>query len=143
MLRDFLRISLVILLLIGAGGCKDKDDRVPYVFVDITLLLDLPAYSDLASPSGSVEITGGSMGIIVYRRNVNEFVAFDRHCTYNVSEYCRVHIDEETNITAVCECCGSIFSIYDGTPIEGAAARSLVQYRTGYNGNTNQLRIFN
>lgn len=143
MLKFFVRTALICALLLVNDGCRNRDDRVPVVFVDFTLLLDLPEFSDLASPGGSIHISGGSMGIIIYRRSQDEFVAFDRHCTYQVPEYCRVTIDEETTITANCECCNSVFSIYDGTPISGEAAVSLSRYGTGYNGTTNQLRIFN
>lgn len=143
MLRDFVRFGMVIALLLVSDSCRNRDDLVPMVFVDITLLLDLPEFSALAAPGGSVTISGGSLGIIVYRRNIDEFVAFDRHCTYQVSENCRINIDEETTITANCECCNSVFSIYDGTPVSGEASVILTGYRTGFNAVTNQLRIFN
>lgn len=142
MLKDFLKILLVVLLVSGTG-CKEKDDRVPYVFVDITLYLDLGEFSDLAVPGGYLTITGGSRGIVIYRRNQDDFVAFDRHCTHDPPAGCAVDVDENSGLTTVCECCGSVFSLYDGIPIEGPAARNLVEYRTGYNATSNQLRIFN
>ncbi len=143
MLKDFLRILLVVFLVSGWSGCRDKDDRVPNVFVDITLFLDLNEFSALAVPGGSLALSGGSRGIIVYRRNQSDFVAFDRHCTFEPLAGCAVDIDEDSGLTAGCECCDSVFSIYDGIPVDGSAARNLVQYRTGFNATSNQLRIFN
>lgn len=143
MLRYFAKLVLLILIMMPVEGCRNQDERVPVVFVDVVLLLDLPEYSALASPGSFLEISGGSMGIVIYRRNMEEFVAFDRHCTYKVNDFCRVKGNAETTITAECECCNSVFSLYDGTPIEGEARFALNQYRTGFNGNTNQLRIFN
>ncbi len=143
MLREIIRTGMILFLILGVEGCKDKDDRVPYVFVDITLYLDLPEFSSLVTPGGYATISGGSMGIVIYRKTEEEFSAFDRHCTYKVSEYCRVHVDENTGITAICECCGSVFSIYDGIPIEGSATRSLLRYNTNYNNNTKILYLYN
>lgn len=142
MLRDFAKIALLVFAVLALSACKEKN-RVPYVLVDVTLLIDLPAYTGLTAPGGYAEITGGSRGIVVYRINQQEFVAFDRHCTFQPEDNCQIHVDEDTGITANCECCTSVFSIYDGTPIEGLADRSLVKYSTSFNGNTNQLRIFN
>jgi nitrite reductase/ring-hydroxylating ferredoxin subunit len=143
MLNQIVRLSLILAVLAMPASCKKPEERVPVVFVDFTLYLNLPEYTNLASPGGWLEITGGSRGIIVYRRNMEEFVAFDRHCTYKVQEYCRVDVDEQTGITAVCECCESVFSIYDGIPLSGQASVTLSDYRTNFNGNTNLLRIFN
>ncbi len=143
MLRHFARISFVLALVLSAHACRNQNSIVPLVFVDVTLFLDLPEFAPLAAPGGSIHISGGSLGIIIYRRNMEEFVAFDRHCTYQVDDYCRITIDEETTITANCECCSSVFSIYDGSPISGEAPAVLARYRTGFNGVTNQLRIFN
>src|SRR5690554_456102 len=143
MLRQILRTGLILFLIAGVEGCKDKDDRVPYVLVDITLYLDLPEFANLVTPGGYATISGGSMGIVIYRRSEEEFSAFDRHCTHKVSEYCRIHVDENTGITAICECCGSVFSIYDGIPVEGEAQRSLLRYNTNYNNNTKILYLYN
>jgi len=143
MLRYFAKLVLIGLLVLPADGCRNPDERVPIVFVDILLLLDLPEFAPLASPGGYLEISGGSLGIVVYRRNMDDFVAFDRHCTYQVNDFCRIHADPETGITANCECCSSIFSLYDGTPIQEPAGFTLNSYRTGFNANVNQLRIFN
>lgn len=143
MLKLLRQIALIATVFLAPSGCRNADNQVPYVLVDITLLLDLPSFTALTTPGGSEEITGGSMGIVVYRINLQDFAAFDRHCTHNVNDFCRIQTDEETGVTAVCECCASVFSIIDGTPIEGPAARSLLRYNTTFNGNTNQLRIFN
>lgn len=72
----------------------------------------------------------------MYRFSPEEFRAYDRHCTYNIDEGCRVSMDN-TDITAVDnECCESEFLIVDGAPIGGPAAIGLQQYRTQFNGNT-------
>jgi nitrite reductase/ring-hydroxylating ferredoxin subunit len=143
MLERILKYSFFLLIITSFIGCKKAADQVPLVFVDFSISLSLPEYASLAAPGGWTEVTGGSRGIIIYRVAMDEFVAFDRHCTYKVQDACRIDVDEETGITANCPCCNSTFSIYDGIPVNGPATVSLLDYRTGYNGTTNILRIFN
>jgi len=143
MLKQIVRITFILLLITTLSCCKRSEDRVPMVFVDFSLSLNLPEFSSLAVQNGWIEVSGGSRGIIIYRRSQDEFVAFDRHCTYKVSEGCRIDVDTETGITANCPCCNSVFSIYDGIPVSGTATVTLLDYRTGYNANTNILRVFN
>lgn len=137
----FLLISVILLT-----GCKDDDEneRVPRIATDITLNLDLPEYQILLNPGGWIYLTGGSRGIIVYRVNLEEFSAFDRHCTYNVPEACRVSVDEESGITATDnQCCGSQFELITGNVIEGPAQLGLSTFLTQFNSNSNTLRVFN
>ena len=90
----------------------------------------------LLAVGGWVYITGGSRGIIVYRFSPDEFLAFDRHCTFQVEDGCRTDVDN-TNITAVdSDCCGSKFLIVDGAPIDGPANIGLQHYNTQFDGNT-------
>jgi len=71
-------------------------------------------------------------------------VAFDRHCTYQVENQCRINVDEDSNITAVdTECCNSVFTIIDGLPMSGPARRPLLRYQTTFNVNANTVRITN
>jgi len=136
----------VIIFFIFLVGCKDEDenDRVPRIATNITLNLDLPEYQTLLNPGGWIYLTGGSRGIIVYRVNLDEFAAFDRHCTYNVPEACRVSVDEDTGLTAVdTQCCGSEFEIITGSVVEGPAQLGLSPFQTQFNPNNNTLRVFN
>ena len=75
MLKEIVRIALILFLALSVSGCKKEQEQVPYVLVDVTLFLDLAEFSDLTVPSGSMQITGGSRGIIVYRVNQNDFQA--------------------------------------------------------------------
>jgi nitrite reductase/ring-hydroxylating ferredoxin subunit len=143
MLKQIVRFLFIFSVITVLSGCRKSEERVPLVFVDFSLSLYLPEFSNLAAPGGWVEISGGSRGIIIYRRSQDEFVAFDRHCTYKVSEGCRIDVDTETGLTANCPCCNSVFSIFDGIPVSGTATVTLLDYRTGYNANTNILRVFN
>lgn len=138
-------LSLLSLFLI-LQGCRDDDEeeRVPRIQTDFTINLNLPEYTDLLNPGGWIYFTGGSRGIIIYRVNIDEFAAYDRHCTYNVPAGCRVFVDEDSGITAAdTVCCGSVFEIITGNVLEGPAQFSLQSFRTQYNSNNNTLRVFN
>jgi nitrite reductase/ring-hydroxylating ferredoxin subunit len=143
-----IKIHFLFLLLLTAAisqSCRDDDslDQVPVVPVDILLAIDLPLYAPLQNPGGWVYLNGGSEGIVVYRISATDFSAFDRHCTFQVANRCRTHIDENTNLTMVdYDCCESVFNLFDGTPLSGPARRPLRRYQTIFNVNNNTLRIY-
>ncbi|MFN6177095.1 MAG: Rieske (2Fe-2S) protein [Flavobacteriales bacterium] len=134
--------AFLALALLAMAGCK-KEERggVPLTPVDISINVNNPSYADLQVPGGWLYLTGGSMGLIVYRTSMESFVAMDRHCTYNPAQLCRVFVDESQLIAQDTVCCQSKFLITDGTVVQGPAAINLQRYNTTFNGTT--LRIFN
>lgn len=134
--------SILLILLCGLYSCKKgKNQTIPYVPVNIYINPSDPLYIKLAVPGGWLYLNGGSRGIIVYRRTVEEFVAYDRHCTYNVDDQCGKVSVNSTQIMAVDSCCLSEFVLTDGSVSKGPANQPLHQYQTSWDGNT--LRIFN
>ncbi|MBK9077005.1 MAG: hypothetical protein IPL77_18935 [Flavobacteriales bacterium] len=120
---------------------KEEQGGVPLTTVDFQINVNNPAYIDIAVPGGWLYLTGGSLGIIVYRKTMDEFVAMDSHCTYQPTELCKVHVDDSEVIARDTTCCGSAFLLLDGSVTEGPAALGLKRYNTNFNGTT--LRIFN
>ncbi len=139
-----LRPYIVLFMLVGVAitGCK-REERggVPISPVDISINVNNPAYADLAVPGGWLYLSGGSLGILVYRSTPETFVALDRHCPYRTADLCRVSVDESELIARDTTCCGSAFLITDGSVVEGPAALNLQRYNTSFNGTT--LRIYN
>jgi len=138
------KIKLFLLLFLISFiniKCDKQNTPVPYVYVNISIYLDDPAFNDLRIPGNSVNITGGVNGIVIYRLSDVEFLAFDRTCTYKTEENCHVEIDETGIFLVDKECCESKFSILDGSPQEGLAEFPLLQYQTNYNGLV--LKIYN
>jgi nitrite reductase/ring-hydroxylating ferredoxin subunit len=130
----------MVMILLPQSSCRRESTIIPFVPVDITININNPAYFDLLIPTGWVYLTGGSMGLIVYRNSEDEFSAYDRHSTHNIDELCRVSVLED-NITIVDECSGSKWIIVDGSVMNGPAFRPLHQYNTTF---TNPiLRIYN
>ncbi len=130
-------LFFVICLIVN---CKNPENKIPYVYVDITLNLDNPEFFELNSIGNYVYITGGVSGIVVYRDSRYEFFAYDRACPYD-PECGRVEV-EDNGYRLVDTCCGSKFSLtLDGAVIQGPAELPLRKYTTYYYENSNQLRI--
>jgi nitrite reductase/ring-hydroxylating ferredoxin subunit len=135
-----LMASLVAWGLIISSCKKEEQSGVPPSQVDITININLPAYADLAVPGGWLYLTGGSMGILVYRVNNDEFVAMDRHCPYQPQNLCKVVVDDTQVIARDTACCGSAYLIIDGSVSQGPSSFGLKRYNTLFNGTT--LRIY-
>lgn len=122
------------------GGCKKDNNAVPVVYTDVFLYTTDPAFAPLNATSGYIYVTGGSKGIIVYRKSQTEFMAYDRHCPYKVADGNVVTVDA-SGLIATDAVCGSKFLITDGSPNQGPAINSLKQYQTTFDGTV--LHIFN
>ena len=136
------KTGLLLMILLSGVGCKKSNTcSIPSVLVDFTIYTTDPTYFKLNAIGGWVYVTGGSKGIIVYHQSVDQYVAFDRNCTYNpTASNAVVYVDTTTNITSTCTACSSKFSIYDGSLLKGPAACSLKQYYTYLNGSA--LRVY-
>jgi hypothetical protein len=126
-------------------SCK-KDNietTIPNVPVNITLSLNLPEYSSLNNPGGTYQIAGGYRGIVIYRRSVSDFVAFDRACPYDPTATGAILEIDSSGVTTIDYHCGSTFSLYDGSIIHGPATISMKGYSTTYSAGSNTLYIEN
>jgi nitrite reductase/ring-hydroxylating ferredoxin subunit len=132
------------ILLFSQSNCKKNESQqtdIPVVPVNISLNPNSTEYIHLNPVNGWETITGGYRGIIVYRKSVNEFVAFERACPYDWSISTSRLVVDASGITAACPNCKSKFILLDGTPYEGPSRYPLKQYQTSYDGFL--LYIFN
>lgn len=137
-----LKFLTLFIILIFPYSCKDKDeDLIPYVSVDFTIDVLSTFYSELSVPGGFVYVTGGYKGILLYRLSMDEFLAYDRCCSYKPYEPCERIEMESSGLTMIDSCCGSRFLILDGSPFEGPATKMLRPYSTYFDGR--YLRVFN
>ena len=138
----FFFFSIVFLLFMG---CKKNGNQnpIPSIPFDITINIEFPSYSSLIGVGGWTYVVGGSKGIIVYRKSVDQFVAFDRQSPKDINNTCSSALTpDSTNFLQLIDICsGAKFSLYDGSAISGSEF-GLRQYQTVWNG-TNSLRIYN
>lgn len=119
-------------ILISCAGCRDRTiTRVPDVPVNIAININQPDFFNLSVPSGWVYITGGSRGIIVFRKTQDEFVALERHSPYQPQDNCAVTVNED-NVIISDPCSDSQWLIMDGTIVQGPTAQPLRTYRTSF-----------
>lgn len=135
-------VFLFVLMLCSFFSCKRDNNLVPDVLVDIQVNINNPGYYQLQAIGGWMYFDGGSRGIIVYRKSLDEFLAFDRHCTYNVNDACGKVVVDGSNIIAEDACCGSKFILTDGSVQQGPATFALKAYQTYYDGQ-GILRVYN
>jgi len=137
-------IYIILLFTIGVlfWGCKkDNNSNIPNTAVDIYIYTNNPSFVDVSIVGGWTYITGGVRGILVYRKSQTEFMTYDRNCTYDPNQPCATVKVDATNILAKDTCCGSTYSIYDGTVTGGPAGLPLKQYHNNFDGNV--LHIYN
>lgn len=141
-----MKVQFILLMVIGLilGACqKNQQHPVPNYPFDVTIDLNLPTYDDLLGVGGYAYLNAGSKGVIIYRRGIDDFVAFDRHSPADPSGSCITPLtpDVENFLILNDECNDAEFSLYDGSPISGSDF-GLRQYATGFGGGTT-LRIYN
>jgi nitrite reductase/ring-hydroxylating ferredoxin subunit len=133
-IRNF---SYSLVLLIAITGCSKEDTKneIPVVAVSFVVDPNSTQYLELNGVGGWVTVTGGYRGIIIYRKSISEFMAYERACPYDWEKTdARVDV-EASGLTAVCPSCKSKFILIDGTPFEGPSHYPLKQYQTQFDGN--------
>lgn len=135
----FSKITIFLLFILSFTRCNNPENKIPYVYVDFTIDLDKPEYSDLSIGS-YIYVTGGVSGIVIYRDSREVFYAYERACPYD-PECGRVEV-EDNGYRLVDTCCGSKFSLtLEGAVVQGPAELSLRQYSTYFYPYSNELRV--
>ncbi len=140
--KSKIHIFLLTAILLFFADCENNEDRVPYKPVDFYIYMSDPQFTELHSYYNPVMVTGGVVGIVIYRKSEEEFVALERNCTYKPSDRCGV-VPDSTGLTLKCPCCDSEFSTpADGFAEEGSlATKPLIMYQTYYDGT--KIHVFN
>jgi hypothetical protein len=141
-----MKLRFILMFSVGfvLSACiKNSNHPVPNIPFDLTINITLPTYSSLMGVSGYAYVNAGSKGVIVYRRGIDDFVAFDRHSPADIAGTCATPLTpDSTNFLMLNdECNDAVFSLYDGSPVSGSEF-GLRQYAVAWNG-TETLRIYN
>ena len=135
------RLTQILIISILIFSCNSKDDFIQDVYVNELIDLNLPIYSEIATPGNSIFIEGGVEGIIIYHGVGEDYKVYDRNCSYEPSLACS-HIDSVNSGIAYCGCCTSAFLIGNsGEAINAPALLPLKPYNWSLD--NNMLRIFN
>lgn len=127
-------LSVASITLFFFSGCDDdQNSNIPLVEVNFQYNINLPEYLPLQTVGGSVEVFGGSRGIILYRSTSSEITAFDRHCTFEPSNTCGLVSADPNRFTATDNCCGSSFLLNSGDVSKPPASVPLKSYTTNFN----------
>lgn len=124
---------MFIFTLLFTGSCKEKEDLVPNAYVNFTISLADPEFSELQTVGNYVLVTGGVVGILIYRQSQTDFLAWERNCTYKPSDRCSV-VPDSSGLILTCPCCQSKYLVTNGSPMSGEAERILNQYYTSFDG---------
>lgn len=136
------QLIVILFTLYSFSSCRDQENNnIPLVQVDFVINLDDPSYLNLNNIGGTVEVNGGSRGIILYRLSNETIKAYDRHCTFQPSNSCAIVSADPLAPTATGNCCGSVFLLSTGDVSQPPASTPLKEYNSFIDGNT--LRVFN
>lgn len=134
--------TLIVLLFVFSlfQQCKEHENPVPITNVNITIDLNDANYNDLV-PGSYKYITGGVSGIVLYRKNFDEFSALERTCPHEAEYGTRVTVNPDNQLFLICDTCASRFYIEDGALVEGPSEYPLRTYKTNFDGRF--LQIYN
>lgn len=136
MIQIYSRFAIYCIIFTGLffTSCKDEVHPIPNVPVNLTINLDLPSYQALNGPGGYAFANGGSRGLFIYR-NFDEFIALDRHSTFNHEDPCStVILDPDNELQLIDTCSGATYSVSTGVVIAGPAKWGLKRYNTSWDG---------
>ncbi len=135
---------MVIWLMPVIAACNKSDDSdIPNVAVDLYIPLALPEYSTLNSVGNHVMVAGGYKGIIIFRKSIDAFAAYERACSFDPQASGSIIEPDSSLVIGIDHKCGSRFNFFDGSVLNAPATRPMKQYNCTYDATTMSLRIFN
>lgn len=139
-----LLLSSALIFILTSFGCRQRLHPVPDIPFNVNIDINLPSYSALQSIGNYAYIDHvGVKGVVVYRRSMDEFVAFDRMSTAAGGDTCQpLYVDPNNLLILLDPCTASTFSLFDGSLITGPAEWGLRAYRVLFNG-SNIINIQN
>ncbi|MEQ6123662.1 hypothetical protein AAON49_05630 [Pseudotenacibaculum sp. MALMAid0570] len=128
-------------LFLSCTSNNNDNDCFPFVSVNETINLNLPAFINLQVPGGWEYAPGGHQGLIIYNINGVQFKAYDRLCPgQNISSCSQMIVD--SNLRILCQCDDSEFNILNGSPLTPGVSCFAKEYLVE-NLNGSILRITN
>jgi hypothetical protein len=128
---------LITLLFVMA--CNNNDENSENLIdqlgaVDERINLSDPEYETLRQVNGYKYLDAGRRGILVINRGINNFVAFERNCTFQPNSRCATVSMHPSLEFLLDSCCSSQFDL-NGQVTQPPATQPLIQYRVTQVGN--------
>ena len=138
------RILFILLLMFTIGGCDrcNRSQLLPEVSFAFTININEPSYFDLSVATGFLYFDGGTVKLIIYRINQEEFNVYDARSTHNPDDPCICVVDDD-HIFIKDPCGDSKWLLTDGTILEGSASQNLLQYNYTFDSATGVLYFYN
>jgi hypothetical protein len=138
---------LLFILFLVPSGCDDEGNTLPLAPIDITIDPNSTIYQELNVVGGWTYlgeqdgVVSPSRGIIVYRLQTDQFMAFERTppykpdscCTSNGANCSRLIVGDNYPFI-VDTCTGAKYLILDGSVVKCPSNMPLGTYYTEYNG---------
>jgi nitrite reductase/ring-hydroxylating ferredoxin subunit len=126
--------AVLFISLLFSSSCKSENPyTIPYVPVNFYVYPN-GIDSDLGVSRFKYFTQVGFRGIVVYRIGSDQFLAYDRACTFDTQNTKAIVAVDPSGLMAVCPVCGSKYLLTDGYPFQGPAKNPLLQYNTTYDG---------
>lgn len=120
----------IVLCFLGLPSCDpQRQDLIPYAFVEIDINLNLTTYLDLHRDGGFVYELGGVKGIIIYRESATVYRAFEQNSPVNAVNVCAIVEVDQSGLFLIDHCSSATFD-FEGNPSNGISAFPLRQYTT-------------
>tara|TARA_B100001758_G_C18304626_1_gene554366 strand:- start:261 stop:677 length:417 start_codon:yes stop_codon:yes gene_type:complete len=130
------KFKIIILAIFTCVGCGNEYN-FPNTNVNIAIPITMPEYTNVYNNIWGYEYLNGGFGGIIITKDMNDnFIAYDRACTYDIDSQCSVSGQSINDPVLICEqCCDSQFIIVDGSVTNGPANQALKRYSTYFDGN--------
>ena len=135
-MNSLIKSILIIFFTTVMISCTNEDD-FPNTYVNETIPITMPEYTNVYNNIWGYEYLNGGFGGIIITKDMNDnFIAYDRACTYDIDSQCSVSGQSINDPVLICEqCCDSQFIIIDGSVTNGPANQALKRYNTYFDGN--------
>ena len=145
----YLKLVLVaaLPLFLASSSCKENNNYhgIPDVYVNFTINLSLPLYSDLNNIGGFYLFREeGYKGVLIYHNLDDTYLALEACCTYHPLSDCATIVVDQSGIFLRCghyegsdfiECCASHYDM-QGFVIQNPAIYTLKRYNVFKDGET-------
>ncbi|GAB4321202.1 MAG: hypothetical protein Kow00127_13570 [Bacteroidales bacterium] len=129
--------------MLAVAGCKNDDTPQGGLIPNVPVNFYLQPNTLDFIPAGSWQVyeNEGYRGVLIYRIDQFNFMAYEMTCPYDPQKECARAVPDATTYTMIDSCCMSRFNILDGSPVSGPSPYPLKQYFTEFDGNL--LHVFN